>query len=156
MGPPTLAGFTAFAIGMLGLTTQQQPAAFWFQTAFTVAMDIVNQVIQQASADLYTLAVYNLATSNLINFALDPQGSPAIQGSNPPSAFFANQRAVYKINSFSAGVVENASDQSTSAGLKVPDWAAGLTIADLQLAKDPYGRRYLGFAQKFGTLWGIT
>jgi hypothetical protein len=39
----------------------------------------------------------------------------------------------------------------------VPGQAENFTLSDIQLSKDPYGRAYLGFAQKFGqTIFGMT
>lgn len=147
MGPPTLAGFLAFLAAALAPTPAQLPAnSTWPATAFNVAMDIVNQALQQASPDIYTLAVYNLATSNMINFTPDQAGQ----------SFWANLRTTFGTDSFSAGVVQSTGDQGTNTSLVVQKALENITLADLQLLKDPYGRRYLGFAQKYGSLWGIT
>ncbi|HBK2804405.1 TPA: hypothetical protein HHH48_005056, partial [Escherichia coli] len=47
-------------------------------------------------------------------------------------------------------------DNSTSAQRLVPDFFKDLSLADLQMLQDPWGRRYLMFAQQFGSLWGLT
>ena len=60
------------------------------------------------------------------------------------------------INSFVAGVIESSADESTSQSMKVPDQFEGLTIADLQNLKTPWGRTYLGIAQSIRTDWGIS
>jgi hypothetical protein len=53
-------------------------------------------------------------------------------------------------------VVSSSADVSTSESLLVPDAAKGFQFADLQYLKTPYGRAYLGYAQRYGQLWGIT
>ena len=114
--------------------------------AFQAAQSIVLIYINQVNPFMYMLAVYNLAASNLINYTPDQAGQ----------TFFENQRTLWNINSFSAGVVQSAADVSTSASLLTPDFMSGLTLANLQQLKDPWGRRYLQIAQDYGTLWGIT
>jgi len=47
-------------------------------------------------------------------------------------------------------------DEATSQTLLTPEAMKGLTLADLQNLKTPWGRQYLAFAQSYGTLWGIT
>jgi len=114
--------------------------------AFEAAQQIVLVYINQASPFMYMLAVYNLAASNLLNYAPD----------TPPSTYFETQRTLWNTNSFAPGVVQNVSDVSTSVGLLTPDFMKDLTLANLQQLKDPWGRRYLAIAQDYGTLWGIT
>lgn len=71
--------------------------------------------------------------------------------------FFVNARKLYKINSFVPGVVTSANDLSTGAGLLNPDFMKGLTLADLQLLKTPFGRTYLSIAQDAGpNWWGVS
>ena len=160
---PTLAGFTAFVIAALALTTQYQAdpgVQRTISTAFNIAVDIVNQTLMVVP-DIYMLAVYALATSNVINYAIDPAGAPLqppLQNNGQPGLpFFANLRALYGINSFSAGVVQTVSDQGTSTTLLVQEALKNITLSDLALLKDPWGRRYLALAQKYGpTLWGVT
>lgn len=158
IGPPTQAGFVAFATAALSIPAASlPPTAPWPTYAYSAAIDIVDNVtLSVASPDLYTLAVYNLATSNLINFAQDPPGTPNIAGTNPAVPFWQALRQLYKIDSFASGVVQATSDQGTSTTLLTPDFLRLLTLSDLQLLKDPFGRRYLGIAQKTGTLWGVT
>jgi len=38
----------------------------------------------------------------------------------------------------------------------VPDFFKDLSLADLQMLQDPWGRRYLMIAQQFGSLWGLS
>lgn len=157
IGPPTPAGFLAWVRAAMQITPAQLPDSSIFLTyAFNVAVDIVNLALAQASPDIYTLAVYNLGGSNLVNYAPDPPGAPPVPGSNPPLPFFAKLRATYGTADFVAGVVQASGDQGTNNSLLVQDALKTITLADLQLLKDPWGRTYLQFAQKFGTLWGLT
>lgn len=70
--PPTPAGFLAFLRGTAGIPSTSLPAsAQIIPGSLTVALDTVNLTLAQASPQIYTLAVYNLATDRLINFAMD-------------------------------------------------------------------------------------
>ena len=55
-----------------------------------------------------------------------------------------------------SGVITGAGDNSTSAQRLVPDFFKDLSLADLQMLQDPWGRRYLMIAQQFGSLWGLS
>jgi hypothetical protein len=146
---PTEADWIAnFVRGQMGITSIYLPdGSPFFDWAYAVASAIVNLDMQMTPAPIYTLAVYNLAGSNLINYAQDQSGQ----------TYFASLRSQFNIGAFVPGVVSSAGDVSTSAGLVVPDWAQNLQISDLQLLKDPYGRQYLALAQKYGpTIWDLS
>ncbi len=154
LGPPTLPGFLAFLNDIVGITPDLLPVnSPVVIMALNISEDIVNQDLQLCSSDIYTLAVYYLATSNVINWAPDQPNAPVYQNGKP---FFAYMRATWGIFSGVTGIVQSASDVSTSESMVVPDWAKELSIAEMQLRKDPYGLAYLALAQKYGTLWGIT
>ena len=114
--------------------------------AFSVAMALVNPQLNAANPLVYTLAVYNLAGSNLLNWAPDQGGS----------TYFADIRKTWNMNAMVPGVINSASDEGTSASMTVGDNLTNLTFNDLQLMKDPYGRQYLAFAQMVGSLWGLS
>jgi hypothetical protein len=144
---PTQAGFLAFIRNEMGITTTQLPDnSPSITVAYGVALDIVSDWLVGLGVYPYMLAVYNLAGDRLINYAPDQTGQ----------TFFADARAAYKINSFTAGVIQSAGDQGTSESMLTPEFAKGLTLMDLQNLKTPYGRTYLQFAQSTGTLWGLT
>lgn len=183
---PTLAGFLAFLQNVVGITLGSPPGVASNQLpvgspyppmAFAVALAIVNPAlacVAVPSADaagvalnaggltIYALAAYNLAASNLFNYAQDPVGAPIVPGSTEPDgtgglAYFAFARKRWNINGFTSGVVESSSDQGTSVGLVVQEAAKNFTLQNLSQLKDPYGRQYLAFAQSFGpTTWGIS
>ena len=153
---PTLAGFIGFAQSQ-GFTTSIIPAAsVWYVYAFNVAMDIVNQALNAASPTIYTLAVYNLATDNLVSWAQDVPGGPPYPNSDPPVPYFQGLRASLNIAKFTPGVVTSASDVSTSTSLLNQEVFKNMTLGDLQNLKTPWGRQYLAFAQMYGTLWGLS
>ena len=116
-------------------------------SSLAVALDIVNITLAQASSFIYTLAVYNLATDRLINYAID------LPGQN----YFASLRKEWNLTAPIAGVATSGSDQSTSSAWLNPEQLKTLTLANLQQMRTPYGLQYLGFAQSYGqTLWGLT
>lgn len=148
---PTLAGFIAF-VRAINITVVNLPDnSVWLIYAFNVAMAVVNTALTRvpvgvSGTSVYTLAVYNLAASNLIEFAHDQQGL----------CFFEDLRKKWNMNSFVAGVINSSSDEGTSQSVTVPEAFETLTLADLQYLKNPYGRQYLAFAQRFGTLWNLA
>lgn len=144
---PTLAGFTAFIRDAMLITTAQLPAnSVWIQTCYDLALEIVNLTIAQASPVLYTLAVYNLAGDNLINFAPDQAGQ----------TFFTTSRTSFNCLGFNSGVIQSSGDEGTNQSLVVQEAAKNFTLADLQNLKTPYGRQYLSIAQQYGTQWGLS
>jgi hypothetical protein len=166
---PSLAGFLAFIRGQMGITTAVLPdnspviamalgvaltiANPWFAcVGRTLAPQIVIPGVPQVS--IYTLMVYNLAGSNLINYAQDVPDAPPVKGSELP--YFAYLRDKWDINGFVSGVIQDSHDETTGNSMVVQEAAKNFTLADLQYLKDPWGRQYLAFAQRYGTLWGIT
>jgi hypothetical protein len=154
---PNITDFLAFLANIVQVPSSALPPGSPYpQYALDNALTIVNIAFQSVSQQLYTEAVYNLAASNLLNFCPDPPGSPTVPGSDPPAPYFAYQRDRYGLESFVAGVVTSTSDQGTSTALTVPDNLKLLTVADLVYLKDPYGRRYLAIAMRYGQLWGLS
>lgn len=161
---PTLAGFQSFIRTVMGISPSDLPTASPFiPMALAVSMSIVNPALRSmpvvqfdAAAvslntfgvnSIYDLAVYNLAGSNLINYAQD----------QPGKNFFEALRAKLNITGFVSGVVQGSSDEGTSVSLVVQEAAKYFTLSDLSNLKDPWGRRYLELAQSFGpATWGIS
>jgi len=170
IGPPTLAGFTAWLVNVMGISTTILPSnspviAF----AYEVALETVNPALGfggfpfpgwcppgMLGGAAYTLSVYNLAGHNVIVFAMDQPGAPPVDGSDPPMPFFAFTRKELKINAFTPGVVTSTSDEGTSVSLLNPEFMKTLGMTDMMLVKTPWGRQYMSFAQKYGTLWGLS
>jgi hypothetical protein len=161
--PPNLPGFITFIRNVMGISTTIIPDdSVWITNAYNVAEALVNKALAAVVVNpadgttIYALAVYNLAGSNLLNFAQDLPGAAIVPGSDPAQPFFAYTRAKWNMTSFVSGVVQSASDEGTSKSLVVPEQLQQLTLANLQNLKDPYGRVYLQFAQDYGTLWGLS
>lgn len=139
----SLSGFIEFVRSDMGITPDQVPDdSQSFSLAYGGAVEWVNPDIACVMPNLYSVAVYNLGASFLINYGTE--------------AVFADIREKLKLNDFTAGVISGASDNATSAQKLVPDFFKDLSLADLQMLKDPWGRRYLMIAQQFGSLWGSS
>lgn len=139
----SLSGFIAFVRTDMGVTADQVPDDSPSLTlAYGGAVEWVNQDIACVMPNLYTVAVYSLAASFLVNYGTEP--------------VFSELRTTLKLNDLHGGVISSASDNSTSASRLVPDFFKDLSLADLQMLQDPWGRRYLMIAQQFGSLWGLS
>jgi hypothetical protein len=172
MGPPTLAGFTAWVRAVMGVDPKYLPdGAPALAYAFQVALLVVNPAFQKVPAspglprlDAYTLMVYNLGGHNLIAWAPDQAGVFWKQGVDPsegdpgapPVGYFDYLRTNYGLNTFVAGVIQASADEGTSSSYLVPEAFKELQISDLDYLKTPWGRTYLGWAQRLGTNWGLT
>lgn len=139
--------------GFMGVPSSVLPDNSPYLTyAFDISITTVNTLLGVAP-NAYALAVYNLGGDCLVNSVPDAVPLVIYKNELPYWAFLRDQ---FKINSFVAGVVQSASDEGTSDSLLVPDAFKGLTMSDLQNLKTPWGRRYLAYAQKFGSLWGLS
>jgi len=161
---PTLAGFQSFITNVMAIPPAALPLTSPFiQMALAVALSIVNPALMSVGVPsmdaagaplttfnintIYDLAVYNLAGSNLINYAVDQLGE----------TYFADLRKALNITGFVSGIVQSTSDEGTSTSLVVQEAAKEFTLMNLQQLKDPFGRRYLELAQSYGpTTWGLT
>ena len=146
---PSLAGFTAWLYGggIPGLnTTVLLNTSAYIVYAYNVAADIVGSDMGLVSLTAWNLMTYNLAADNLITFTPDQTGQ----------TFFATLRDTYNIGKFAPGVVASTSDEGTSTSLLNPDFMKNFTLSNLGNLKTPYGRIYLGYAQRMGTIWGLT
>ena len=148
---PTLAGFLAFVRSQMGVPASALPDdSAYLVWAYDVALELVNQNLQCASPTIYMLAVYNCAASNLLAFAQDvPQDPPVTLG------YFAALRKQFNMNAFTLPV-SSGSDEGTSTSYVVPEFLSSLSLADLGYLTNPYGRQYLAFAQRYGTVWGLS
>lgn len=147
VSPPTLTGFIAWARWAMGVTTvvMSDDDPGW-NYAFTVSQNLVPVDLSSGLPDIYTLCVYNFGGSLLIQWQQD----------YPGQSFWFDARKQFNVSSFTAGVIESASDMSTSESLAVGDGLKNLTLLDLQRLKDPYGRQALAYMQTLGTLWGLS
>ena len=147
-GKPNVTDYTAFLRGNVGISVADLPDdSMWITATLGIAIAQVNLALTRLVRPMYCLAVYNLGADRLINFALDL----------PQRSYFADLRKSLGVTVFAAGLVSSSSDAGTSQSLQVIEAAQKMTLTDLQLAKTPYGRAYMGIAQSYGpTIWGLT
>jgi hypothetical protein len=153
--PPDIDDYTTWVYTVMGVPESVLPPdSIYIQLSYDLALEMVNRFIYCASPGVYTIAVYNLAGYYLVMIAQDnPNAVP------PPAnaaTYWTDLRTSLNLNSFIPGLVDNAADQGTSAGIKLLASMENLTISDLQMLKTPWGRVYLGIAQSVGSLWGLT
>jgi len=161
---PTVTGYLAFIRNQAQIPTSALPdASPYIQGTFNMALTNANVQLacmpvfgDRTGPTPYQLAVYNLGVSNLINFAPDQPGAPAVPGSQPPEQYFTYWRNKWNLLAPISGVVSSSADESTSVSLEVIDQLKYLTLADLALMKDPYGRAYLNLASRSGYLLGLS
>lgn len=139
----SLAGYIAFIRSTMGVTVEQLPDdSPDIVLTYNAALEWVNLDILAYAPSMYTICVYNLAGSFLVNWS--------------GADVFVKYREGANLNNLYAGVISSSSDESTSQTRLVPDFFKTLSMADLQMLRDPYGRAYLAIAQQFGSLWGLT
>lgn len=144
---PSLVGFIAWTRAVMGIpTTVIADNDIGYSYAYQVALDLVPLDFSVLSPDIYTLTVYNLGGSNLLQWQQDITGQ----------TFFADARKSYGINNFVAGVISGAGDVSTNESLVIGAGLQNLDLISLQAIKNPYGRQAMAFMQSLGTLWGLT
>lgn len=95
---------------------------------------------------IYTSTVYNCGGSLLINYAEDV----------PPSTYWEDMRETFEIGGAITGLMTSASDQGTSGTTVISDALSNLSLADLMMMKDPYGRKVIAVLMELGPLWGLT
>jgi hypothetical protein len=155
IAPPTIEGYTDWVYSVMGVPPSVLPSdSIYIQMSYDIAYEFVNQYINMVNPGVFTVAVYNLAGNFLVNIAQDDPA--AIPPPDNAATYWADLRAGLNLNSFVPGLVDNAADQGTSAGLQLLNSMKDLTIGDLQLLKTPWGRVYMGIAQSVGSMWGLT
>lgn len=146
---PSLSDFTVFLETVVGIDPLYLPlSAPVIGYAYDIAKSIVNPLLacSPIPSNLYALAIYNLGADNVINYATD----------QPNRTFFQDLRKAYSINLFVPGVTGSSSDSGTSQSRVTPEFMKNFTMMDLGNLKTPYGRAYLGIAQQYGTIWGLS
>jgi hypothetical protein len=154
-GEPTFAGFQWFVTNIMAVPSGSMPPASWLQVAYDEAINLTYWALdtvpsQPTTPSIYAFAVYNLGCAFLLEFAQDDSTT------QPPGTFWNNLRNSMNINSFLSGLITSAADQGTAESTYIPEQIKGMTLMDLQLAKSPWGRKYLMIAGQWGTIWGLT
>ena len=155
---PSLANFIPFFYQTTGIPDTVIPeSSVWFGYAYDTAINTVNPQIGAVPGPFYSQAVYYFGCDWMINWAPDPV-PPVLfpTGNRKQLGYMAFLRAKWNLTGFTPGVVQSTADESTSESLVVPEQLKMLTIDQLGNLKTPYGRAYLGIAQKAGVLWGLS
>lgn len=145
---PTLAGYTAFCRNVAKIPVPAMPDGDpGFADSFLFAQQWVPCQLQTVNPYLYTVAVYNMGVSILVNFQPDQVGQ----------TYFADLRKAFKTDDFVAGVVSASADEGTSVSLTVGEQLSNLSAQDLQWLKDPFGRRAMMIMGELGPApWGLS
>ena len=155
--PTTLAGFTDWVYNVMGVPPQYLPSDSPFITyAYNTAISIVNPYFRQIPGPIYQQMVYNLAAHWLVMWTPDVPGQTFIVVDTIPYGYFQYIRKQNNMLGFTTGIVNSSSDEGTSASMTVPKQAENLTLSQLNLTTSIWGRTYLGYAQSFGTNWGVN
>lgn len=157
---PTFPGFQGWVYRVMGVPVEWLPTdsdAFFY--AYNTAVATVNDWFECIPGPILANATYNLAGHLLITWAPDITTTPpypykVVDG--VPYGYFEWIRKQNNVLGFTTGTVSSSSDEGTSVALVVPEQAKNMTLDQLQLMSTPYGRSYLGIAQKIGTQWGIS
>lgn len=143
---PNLPDFLVFIANNMQIPVSALPAnSPWPGYAFNQAMNTVLTVSGVASLD-YVLAVYNCGGHILLAITPDQTGQ----------TYFAGQRAAFDMLGVSNGMIAASSDQGTSNTFATPEGFKNLTVRDLDFMRTPWGRWYLGYAQDYGSIVGLT
>ena len=145
---PTLDGFIRFVRGVMGVPetaiADDDPT---LDCCFKSALELIpKQVGLERLPIIYTNTVYNAGGSLLLRYAMDV----------PPSTYFANIRKNLNLNTPIYGLVNSAADQGTSGSMAISDALSNLSLADLMMMQDPYGRAAIAALMELGPLWGLT
>jgi len=154
---PTEVGFSAWVYGVMGVPAEYLPSTSpVIGYAYNTAAATVNTAFMCVPGPIYLQMVYNLAGHLLATWAPDVPGFIYITVETTQYGFFQYLRKQNNMLGFTTGIVQSSSDEGTSASMVVPKQAENLTVGQLQLTTTVWGRTYLGYAQDYGTNWGIS
>lgn len=145
---PTFDGYVRFVRGVMGVPetaiSDDDPTLL---CCYQSALELVpNSLGLQWIPIIYTNTVYNAGGGLLLRYAID----------TPPSTYFANMRETLGLNKPIYGLVNSAADQGTSGSLAISDALSNLSLADLMMLQDPYGRAAAAVLMDLGPVWGYT
>ncbi|EAW1174407.1 hypothetical protein S922_23020 [Salmonella enterica subsp. enterica] len=145
---PTFDGFVAYIRTVVCIpesaVADDSP---WLTASYVAGLEWVNTGMGLERLPLiYTTTVYNAGTSILINHAPDI----------PPSTYFADARKKFGIGKAVNGLMTTAADQGTSGSTVISDAMSNLSLADLMMMQDPWGRQVIAVLMEQGPQWGYT
>lgn len=112
------------------------------ECCFQSAMELIphDQGLERLPV-IYVRTVYNAAASFLLNFAL-VRGLPTCEKTQPWEAGYRDY--------------QRGSRPGTSGSITISDALSNLSLLDLQMLQDPYGRQIVAVLMQMGTVWGYT
>lgn len=144
---PTFEGFKDFVYNVMGVPLAALPAdSPYLQLSYNVALETVNPSFACFGPHIYTQMVYNFGADFLVNYAPD----------QPGQTYFKDLREALGLNKFIPGLISASNDETTGQSWMIPDIFKEMNLSELELLKTPWGRFYLGWAQKYGPLWGLS
>ncbi|MCY1699669.1 hypothetical protein OVA10_16620 [Lelliottia sp. SL45] len=145
---PTLDGFIRFVRGVMGVPdTAIADSDPTLECCYQSALELIPKGMGLESLPIiYTNTVYNAGGSLLLRYAID----------TAPGTYFSDLRKRLGMNDAVYGLVNSAADQGTSGSMTVSDALSNLTLADLMMMQDPYGRAVIAVLMEMGSLWGYT
>jgi len=157
---PTQAGFLDWVYAVMGVPTEWLPSdSPSVGYAYETAVATVHPAFMAVPGPIYMWMVYNLAGHLLATWAPDVTTSPPypyIEVDGVRYGFWQYLRKQNNMLGFVTGTVSASGDEGSNVSLVVPEQAGNLTIGQLQLTTSPWGRTYLGYAQDYGRLWGMS
>jgi hypothetical protein len=142
-----------------GVATVTTAADFSFATGDMIMMSGINpQTYNSQAGPAGSPQPVQIAVTGANTFTYPITSNPGayVGGGKASEIFFSVARKQFGINSFVGGTIESSEDVATSESLNVPEQLKGLTLANLQQLKTPFGRRYLQIAGQYGTIWGLS
>lgn len=155
---PTQAGFLTWVRDIMGVPVQWLPDdSLAIGYAYQASLATVNLAFRCVPGPIYMLMVYNLGGHFLAAWAPDVPTPPCfVTVDNICYGYFQWLRKSSGMTGFVTGLVNASSDEGSSVSLTVPKQFENLTIGQLQLTTTVWGRTYLGWAQDYGTNWGLS
>lgn len=146
---PSLQAFTAWIYGVMGVPLSALPED-------SMVIPLVYEETREWLAPLSPYFSESPATWRVLFFNLGGHfligQAPDVEG----SYFFEGKREEFNFYNTTAGVVSSTSDESTSVSMVVSPAMANLTLGNLEMMKDPYGKKALSILMELGPLWGIS
>lgn len=141
---PTYDGFIRFVRGVMGVPEyaidDDDPT---LECCYQAALELIHRHLGLERLPLiYTNTVYNAAASLLLNYA--------------NGDWFIGLRKKLGLGKLVTGLVSSAADQGTSGSITISDALSDLTLMDLHMLQDPYGRQVVEVLMQMGPLWGYT
>lgn len=145
---PTYEGFLGFVRGVMGIPeTAIADDSPTLKCCYDAALELVNVSMGLCRLPtIYTSTVYNAGGSLMLNHATDI----------PPSTYFFDMRKKLGLGKSVNGLMTSASDQGTSGSTVIGEAMSNLTLADLMMMQDPYGRQVIAVLMELGPQWGYT